>query len=114
MPWYGNRHILLDLCNKLRVNKSEIYQTGSKEIRTDKTFAIQEIIHKLLFHNKKFLQRHTFLSSIKMPKPSNSTLHKMFATFSLAAYAGVGLDAAVTLWEVKNIVVRKVQDKEEK
>ena len=49
-----------------------------------------------------------------MPKPTNSTLHKMFATFSLAAYAGVGFVAAVTLWEMKNIVARKVQDKEEK
>jgi hypothetical protein len=38
----------------------------------------------------------------------------MFATFSLAAYAGVGVVGAVTLWELNNIAGRKVQDMEEK
>ena len=48
-----------------------------------------------------------------MPKPTNSTLHKMFATFSLAAYAGVGLVAAVTFWEVKNIGRFKIRKRNE-
>ena len=47
------------------------------------------------------------------PKPTNSTLHKMLATFSLASYLGVGVAAAIGAVELKNSVKWKMDNKKE-
>merc|ERR1712142_350517 len=47
--------------------------------------------------------------SIKMTKPPSSpALYKVFFAFSMVNYVLVGGVAAVTVWEIKNIISRKI------